>query len=251
MRPAPDRYFFVHVQKTAGTSLIGRLRNHFPERAVYPHPDDGDIVDCVISVDHLVERWRARGHEIRLLTGHFPLCVAEVLDVDFATFTLLRHPLDRTLSYLSHHRRSAGASSLPLAEVYDDAFRFEGLVHNHMVKMFSLEPDEMTAGALTRVTFTRQRLERAKERLAGVDVVGLQERFDEFCGVLVGRYGFDLGDTIRANATRRRDAERPPELCERILDDNALDVELYDFAVALVEERRGDDVAGRPATPFG
>ena len=246
------RFFFVHVQKTAGSSLIARLRNHFADRAVYPHPDDGDIVDCVISVDHLRERWRARGHEVELLTGHFPLCTADALGEPFTAFTVLRHPLDRTLSYLSHHRRSSGAGDVSLEEIYDDRFRFEGLVHNHMVKMFSLDVDEMSAGALTQVEFTPERLERAKENLAGVEVVGLQERFDEFCHELTARFGFDLGDPVRANQTRPRDAERPPALCERILEDNALDVELYDFAVELVDRRRADaGLAGRPGAPLG
>ena len=47
-----------------------------------------------------------------------------------------------------------------------------------MTKMLSLTPEEMDDGVLTRVEFTPERLERAKERLTEVDVVGLQEEFD-------------------------------------------------------------------------
>ena len=93
----------------------------------------------------------------------------------FTTLTVLRQPLERTVSYLRHHRRRTPEDAeLTLEEVYDDDLRFHGLIHNHMTKMLSLTPEEMNEGVLTRVEFTPERLERAKERLAGVDVVGLQ-----------------------------------------------------------------------------
>ena len=81
--------------------------------------------------------------------------------------TVLRHPLERTVSYLRDHRRRTPADAdLTLEEVYDDDLRFHGLIHNHMTKMLSLTPEEMDEGVLTRVEFTPERLERAKERLA-------------------------------------------------------------------------------------
>jgi hypothetical protein len=109
-------------------------------------------------------------------------------------------------------------------------------VHNHMVKMFSLTREEMTEGALTRVEFTRERLERAKSNLAGVDAVGLQEHFDEFCGALVRRFGWRFGHPERVNRTPHVPASGA--FRTRIADDNALDIELYDFARQLVAERR-------------
>jgi hypothetical protein len=238
MNEHPRRFFFAHVQKTAGTNLNIRMQLHFGRSAVYPDPNvDGEIVASVISVEHLLARWRARGDQIRVVTGHFPLCTTELLDGEFTTLTLLREPVERTLSYLRHHRRMTEEDrDKPLEEIYADPFRFHGLVHNHMVKMFSLTPSEMTNGVLTRVDFPRDRLERAKDRLATVDVVGLQERFDEFCHELTERFGWRLGkqiDTKRTVSTETADAFR-----SRIAEDNAMDIELYDFAQRLCEQRR-------------
>lgn len=236
MSAGDERFFFVHLQKTAGTSLIRRVQAQFPMRAVYPNGSDGDIVASVISVDHLLDRWAARGDDIRFVGGHFPLCVTELLGGGFTTLTLLRDPLERTLSYLRHHReRTEADAALSLEAVYDDEFRFHGLVHNHMTKMLSLSPDEMDAGALTRVDFDRERLERAKRRLAQVDAVGVQDDFEAFCDELSRRYGWRLGDPVRMNVTEP--AEPTPELRERILADNADDVELYRFARELIAER--------------
>lgn len=232
----PQRFFFCHLQKTAGTALIRRIRGDFPERAVFPHASDGDEIARVIDIEHLLSTWSQRGDEIRVVTGHFPLCTTEVLGGGFTTITVLRHPLDRTISYLRHHRRRTPADAgLSLEQVYDDDFRFNGLVHNHMTKMLSLSPGEMTDGALTRVAFTSERLERAKRRLAGVDYVGLQESFEEFCAQLTARLGWALTDPL--SKPEMPPAEVPPEFGERILEDNAQDVELYEFARGLVAER--------------
>ena len=233
---APDRYFFCHLQKTAGTTLIRRIRGDFPERAVYPLPTDGDPIARVISVDHLLSVWAERGDEIRVVTGHFPLCTTELLGGGFTTLTVLRHPLDRTVSYLRHHRRSTPEDAdLTLEQIYDDGFRFHGLIHNHMTKMLSLDPEEMNDGALTRVSFTGERLARAKERLAGVDVVGIQEDFESFCRELAERFGWSMADSLATSP--RAHGELRPGFRDRILEDNAHDVELYEFARRLVAER--------------
>jgi hypothetical protein len=230
------RFFFCHLQKTAGTTLIRQIRGNFPERAVYPLPSDGDEIARVISIEHLLSVWRARGDEIRVVTGHFPLCVTELLGGGFTTLTVLRHPLERTISYLRHHRvRTPADARLTLEQVYDDGFRFNGLVYNHMTKMLSLSREEMDAGALTRVRFTRERLERAKERLAGIDVVGLQEDFEGFCLELSERFAWSFTESL--SPRQHAPVELPAEFTDRILCDNQHDVELYEFARHLVAER--------------
>ena len=104
-----------------------------------------------------------------------------------------------------------------------------------MTKMLSLLPEEMTDGALTRVKFTPERLERAKERLAGADVIGLQEEFEGFWRELASRFGWPPGDHARHRA--RPPAELSPAFRDRILTDNADDLELYEFARRLVAHR--------------
>src|SRR5215207_2468714 len=128
MAPAPDRFFFCHLQKTAGTTLIRRIRGEFPAGAVYPErspdPRTPDVAS-VISVRRLLQEWDRRGDEIRVVTGHLPLRVTELLGLEFTTMTVLRHPLARTISYLRHHRRRTPADAeLTLEEVYDDDLRF-------------------------------------------------------------------------------------------------------------------------------
>jgi hypothetical protein len=224
----PERFYFLHLQKTAGTALWRRLKQQFPPDAVYPGPSDGEPPDSVMSVEHLLERWHVRRDDIRIVTGHFPLCTTELLDAPFTTLTVLRDPVERTLSYLRHHREATPADrDRPLEEIYEDPIRFE-LVHNHMVKMLSLSSAEMTNGMLTPVTFGPERLERARRRLDGLDVVGFQEQFDEFCAELSARFGWSLGPPIFMN--RSAPVAIDDALRARIEADNRDDVELYEHA---------------------
>jgi hypothetical protein len=142
----------------------------------------------------------------------------------------------RTLSYLRRFRATTPeASDKSLEEIYEDPVRFRRLVHNHMVKLFALQPSEMTFGMMTEIEFTTDHLARAKEQLSTVDVVGLQEHFPEFCSELHQRFGWRFGDVFYANRTKPEKASA--ELRARIATDNALDVELYAFARELTASR--------------
>jgi hypothetical protein len=98
--------------------------------------------------------------------------------------------------------------------------------------MLSLSPAEMTSGMLTQIEFDPDRLERAKEALAGIDAVGLQERFEDFCDQLSARFGWRLGTPQIVNASAP--VEVPESFRDQIAEDNALDIELYEFAKQLV-----------------
>lgn len=233
------RYFFIHMQKTGGTALRYQLMNHFGEAAVYPtrRIDGTDRVQLVLSIEYLLERLAARGDQIRVITGHFPLCTTELVDGSCTTITLLRDPVERTLSYLRHHRENEPSDRhKTLEQIYDNPFRFNGFVHNHMTKMLSLSTAEMSNGMLTEVKFTRDRLERAKQALAGIDAFGFQERLEDFCRELRVRFGWNFGESEIHNPTAP--AEVAGDLRSRIAEDNAADIELYEFAKQLLVNRK-------------
>ena len=206
------------------------LRRQFGPLAVYPGPPDEGFRNAVLDVDHLRQRFLADRDQLRVVTGHFPLCTRELLDAPFSTFTVLREPVERTLSFLRQQQEAAGKlHGRPLEEIYADPVRLMSLIHNHMVKMLSLTTDEMDAGVATFVDFDDDRLELAKRNLAEqIDVFGFQEEFADFCERLGRRFGWDLSDQWVANSTSS--VEVSPEFRERVAHDNRLDVELYRWA---------------------
>lgn len=235
----PTRFFVVHLQKTAGTTLRDRFRSTIPTEAIYPNADDGgDLRHSVIALSNLLESWDRRGDEIRLIAGHFPLSTVELLDADFVTLSVLRPPVDRTLSYLRHQKKVNPADrERSLEEIYDDPFRFNGLIRNHMTRMFSIGSEEMRAGdgVLTDIPDTAEYLERAKSGVAGLDAFGLQPSFEEFWAELAEDYGLDTTASVTSNTTEPADA--PTGLIDRIVADNALDIELYAHAEKIHADR--------------
>ncbi|MFT7608984.1 MAG: hypothetical protein ACI9MX_002052 [Candidatus Aldehydirespiratoraceae bacterium] len=227
----PQRFFFLHMQKTAGTALWQRLQEAFPREALYPGVDDGPMGETTLLTKWVRAAFERRGDEIAVVAGHFPLCTTELLGGDFTTFTILRDPVDRTLSALRHYRETTlGEADTPLEEVYADPQR-QWVVHNHMVKMLSLTVDEMDGDLFTAVEFTPARLERAKAALQTIDVVGTQDRFEPFCDELSRRFGWNLGEPRFANRTTPTPAS--DSLCEQIAADQADDIALYEYARTL------------------
>lgn len=233
------RYFFVHLQKTAGTALFQRLRHQFDADAVYPMPQYQGTAEAVLDVDLMIERVARHGDEVRVVTGHFPLCTVDRLPGTFATFTVLRDPVERALSFLRHQREQEPRfRDASLEEIYDDPICREALIRNHMVRMLSLSAAEMTDGALTLVTVDDARLAAAQRALhERIDVVGVQERFDAFCAALESRFGWDLGPPRFANRTAAVDVD--DALRARIAADNEYDIRLYDVARDLVMTGEG------------
>ena len=223
------------MQKTGGISLYMRFQREFGERGVYPDASDGDpaTVSPQLMVPVLLRRWEARRDQIRVVTGHFPLCTLELLDAEFRTLTLLREPVARTLSYLRHHRETTpGDTELSLERIYDDPGNFGHFIQNHMVKMMSLRTSEMTDGMMTTVDLDSQRLQTAKEALAEMDAFGLQEELEAFAERLQRAYGWRLGPPVHENTTAP--IEVPASFRRRIAEDNHLDMELYEHAQSLL-----------------
>jgi hypothetical protein len=220
---APDQHwFFVHLHKTAGTALLQRLRLALGNDRVYPTAPDNWTYFATMNLDLLRRRFAEQADRIRVVTGHF---------------TVLRDPVERTLSALRDMReRDAEHRGKALEAIYADPVKFRCLIQNHMVKMLAMTREEMTDGFLTALDLDADHLERAKRNLAErVDVWGVQEHFEEFCTELTRRFGWDLGPPRFANRSTPHPAE--DGLRERIAEDNELDIELYRFALELREQR--------------
>ena len=242
--PPEQRWFFVHLHKTAGTALLQRLRIALGEDAIYPTVSDNWTHFATMNLDLLRRRFVGQDPRIRVVTGHFPLCTTELLALPFVTLTVLRDPVERTLSALRDMReRDAEHRGKPLEDIYADPVNFRCLIQNHMVKMLAMTREEMTDGFLTVLDLDASHLERAKRNLVErIDVWGVQEQFEEFCGELVQRFGWDLGAPRFPNRSKPFDAD--DRLRARIASDNQLDVELYRFALDLRRQRSSPVLSG-------
>ena len=81
-----------------------------------------------------------------------------------------------------------------------------------------------------------ERLDLAKTNLAKVDVLGIHERYDEFMDEVERRFGWRRYPIPNWHVSEPSDV--PAALQERIRADNALDLDLYEYAVELCNARR-------------
>jgi hypothetical protein len=251
------RYFFVHVMKTAGRTLLRHFRGNFELDEMYPYGKldiryDGDRVDIRhhLEVACLLRLPEERVRRIRVYSGHYPYVASELIGGDFTRLTVLRDPVERTLSLLRQFRRkdpwadpnlrhSAPGEGLTLEQVYENPFVYEPLVHNHQTKIFSMTPDDPLDTYMDVIDVDGKRLTIAKANLANVDFIGLTEHYIDFLDELAAATGWEILRQLRKNET-------PPEeispvsdsFRRRIADDNAIDMEFYAYAKELVESRR-------------
>jgi len=242
-----ERYFFMHIPKTAGMTLYHRLIGCHGE-TLYPLPRDRGRLDAAADIDHLRRCFGTHRSQIRVVVGHFPRCIDEVLGVPLTTFTILRNPVDRTLSFLRRRKLREENRDRPIEDLYADPYLLHGWIHNFMVKALTMTVPEMQRGVASMVPYDEGRLERAKHVLEHrIELFGVQEDFDTFCEELSSRFGWDLGDgTLLANQTSAMDVSE--ELKERIAHDSTLDMQLYDFARDLLVRRRSGDATATVAS---
>jgi hypothetical protein len=237
------RYFFIHVMKTAGGTLRRQILANFEREQVYPMRElDPDMRDANYRLDYLTSLPPERRAAIRVYTGHFPFVAVELLRMDLTTITILRDPVERTLSYLRHcKQRHPQHHALSLEEIYEDPFFFPSFIQDHQVKLFALTADDDPESYMDVLDVDEQRLRLAQANLERVDAVGVQERFDDLLRELEERFGWRRA-SVRNKNVGSEDVGVSKALRRRIAEDNHADMEFYEYARALCRRRRAAEV---------
>ncbi len=251
---APHTTLFLHVMKTGGTSLHRYLIDNFRVGEIDP---DQRIERTEADYASLTRLWSMTPEQrsrLRVISGHYPYFVTDLIQPD-ETITVLRHPVDRTISML----RQLCAEQPPtrhrsIEEIYDDPSVRSMLIDDYQAKLFGMStedweygaaviravrPDRAHAGHLAHlmtVPVTAERLDRAVTNLGRVDVVGFQHRYDDFLREVSDRYGWTIDGRHRLRQARS-EAAVPSAFRRRIEDDNAADMAFYTAALELADRR--------------
>tara|TARA_B110000503_G_scaffold43274_1_gene70776 strand:- start:15321 stop:16178 length:858 start_codon:yes stop_codon:yes gene_type:complete len=150
--PDNKKFLFIHVMKTGGTSFADIIGNNFPVNERYPDAcivPDADIfrrIEAYLFVPGIVTDVNALGGQLRMVSGHIPYAVRTLLNDSYVAMTLLRDPVERTLSYLKHCRRyHIEHQPLELEAIYEDPWFHASFVQNYQTKLFSMSPAEALA----------------------------------------------------------------------------------------------------------
>ncbi len=249
-----EQAFFLHIPKTAGRSF---------RRVLQKDSGLGDVLR--IPHDDRAFPALAAAGDYPVVQGHVPYPVAATLRQPLFVMTFLRRPVDRVVSLFEHSRRKPEfpMSQRLMKSGIDSPKELveRGIASNQQTKLLGSEYDfsELLAkfrrGELgarkarlwlvqeTRREATPATLERAKARLQEMQFVGITEAFDDSLRLFSKTIGIESDVTsYRIDAAteaerRARKSRYGDDELDAVAEANRLDLELYEFAKDLFEQR--------------
>jgi hypothetical protein len=230
---------FVHLPKTAGTTLKGIIRAHYGSRRVF-EVTAGRIHQSLLGFGGLPEEKRAA---VRAVIGHMPIGVDRLIPRPSSYVTLLRDPVERVVSdffFIEQEPRH------PLhREVASGQVTLEGFVASRLDNVLTrrLCSSDPLSGDYWRAeqSVDEGMLEEAKANLSErFSVVGISERFEESLLLVAHAFGWRA---LPLYANRNVTKNRPglDQIDEAILatvrERCTFDLALYEYATKLFEEQ--------------
>jgi hypothetical protein len=234
-----ETVIFLHIPKTAGTTLRRIIDKQYRPREIYS--TDPTPLQPGVSLKAFKQLSTAERAQIRLLRGHLPFGVHTFVPEPSTYFTVLRDPVERVLSYYYFARRFSPRA----LQQHDNvpALTLPRFVESRA----SLKTRNLQTRLLAGVGHRRASQKDEDEILAlakknlheAFTVVGLTERFDETLLLLKNSFHWRHLFYVKLNVTRRRPTQYaiPPEIRQVIRVDNQLDLELYRYAQELFERQ--------------
>ena len=241
-----DRYFFLHIPKTAGTSFRHMLYDIFPDTELLPNASElKGNGGFYFGYERIKQLPVTRFKTCRLIHGHLPYSMIDFFDKRPKLLVFLRNPVDRALSRVLKcmvrgkigNMDIRGAS---LLNVVEDV--------NSQPELANVQT-KVLAGIDYRVNISLEDkdLEQAKEHLKQCQFIGITERFDESIQLCEHIFQWNFPNRYFLNVAAK------DERCMDILNKcnifdynrvrkiiagfNELDIELYKYALDEFEER--------------
>lgn len=147
-----EKFFFVHVMKTGGTSFAEIVRENFSREERYPDAclaedaDFGRRTESYVHVPSIVADVNRNSASLRMVAGHIPYATRRLFQATFTAMTVLRHPVERTVSYLKHCRQfHPEHAALPFEAIYEQPWFNAMFMSNYQTRIFSMSAEEALA----------------------------------------------------------------------------------------------------------
>jgi hypothetical protein len=240
---------FLHIPKTAGTTLTQCIYQQYRTdqyrkeeggffvQGIYYFPADlHEDRETVISPH--AARALGRG-DLRAVVGHFSFGIHQYVNKPWTYVTLLRNPVDRIVS-LYHHFLTWENTKLH-AEIVSNNVSIQDFVLNLQCRRMDNDQTRRISGLEPKLgSRSTQILNKAKENLRQhFSVVGVTERFYETLILLKRTFSWaPISYFIPGlvNTSRPPASLLPQSTIDTILEQNELDLQLYEFAIKMLDK---------------
>ena len=235
---------FMHVPKTAGTSLRHIVQSQFQPQNVF---EFYNLKTQPPKVRKGIEKYnslsKAQKKSLKFVSGHVGFGLHEFLNRPCSYITVLRDPVERVISYYYFLLRNQ--NPIVKNKTLPEFVETFGGVHNSMTCYLSgLTLQSQLQGLnvdLKSQQFDQETLAKAKINLKNhFKVVGFVDRFDETCILLKQILGWNIPSFyVRKNVAKHPKPHREisPETINLIHKFNQLDLSLYNYAREIFEAK--------------
>lgn len=224
---------FIHVPKTGGMTFYSMIRE------IYRPFESHKINPAEASIDAYRNLPSARKNRLKVIYGHMDFGLRELLPPGSSYVTLLRHPVERVISHYYYVRRTEND---PLRELAMRSTLEDWVTRCSLAEMDNGQTRRLSgvANGLAVGACSSAMLVCARENVARNFVLaGITERYDEFYLAMSKIFGWPIKNYPSINVAQSRPGmnEIPRRTLRLIEKHNALDMELYDFALHRFAER--------------
>jgi hypothetical protein len=221
------QHIFLHVPKTAGSSIRTLIQQNYPAEATIGFSGEPGPLEWYARSP------RAFKEQYRLVHGHFPYGIHRGV-LDYTYFTFLRDPVDRHFSDYFFLKRYHGHPMQPALASGAITLADWARIHGPM-PMYRDMSTRIVSGGGDHGNPDRASIERSKYLLT-VDFafVGLSERFDESVLILAKRLGWRSVFYLTKNVSANRETVAE-ELRAMARTGLRCDLELYAYGRSLFE----------------
>jgi sulfotransferase famil protein len=233
---APPLLCFVHVQKTAGTSVTELLRRNFPQGfhqylVVGRKDQDGrgkNFDSADEDIQDILRHIADPSHGLELITGHVPYGIHKKIGRRVSYFAFLRDPLARALSQYYHVMDETRNSALRRIMIEYD-FDFRRAIESGAALQFNNDQTRMLIGS-DKMFLDESDLDQAKAVIErDYLLVGTHERLRESLDLLCDKLNLRTRNLSTLNLGRRDLPPPAPGVEEAFVAANDLDGRLYDW----------------------
>lgn len=218
-----DQHIFIHVPKTGGTTLRSIVERHYNGKELYRIYDRKSVFN---NMDDFMRLSDEEKKYIKAYTGHFSFGLHEYLPGNARYFAMLRHPVNRVISYYHHEM------------TFHDNFKDRKVSLIKFINMRNLQVDNLQTRYLSGIQapFGGCSEEMLWTAISNIDQhffsIGINERYDESLSVLATLMDWAESGYVKENVSKGRPSEEFYSQMEinQIINHNRLDMFLYSYA---------------------